>query len=222
MPSKEPKDLTVFWINPLKGQMKKINLRWKTILMGLLLVILGVGFGVGGILWYNSRIKYELGNMFIHLQDTKSELASLEIKKKEQEQKLEELSKKADQVIQEMNQLRELDQKVRSLLEKDLQSQLKKFGIDLGFSAASNELYVPVQMFLNPNLDSFPFGMGGPNYMSFSGVPVSAPSLRSTIDPEFYNKAKSIEDNLSWLRAEMMVREKSFNEIIQVVEKKTN
>jgi murein DD-endopeptidase MepM/ murein hydrolase activator NlpD len=119
-----------------------------------------------------------------------------------------------------MNQLRELDQKVRSLLEKDLQSQLKKFGIDLGFSAASNELYVPVQMFLNPNLDSFPFGMGGPNYMSFSGVPVSAPSLRSTIDPEFYNKAKSIEDNLSWLRAEMMVREKSFNEIIQVVEKK--
>ena len=220
MPSKEPKDLTVFCINPLKGQMKKINLRWKTILMGLLLVILGVGFGVGGILWYNSRIKYELGNMFIHLQDTKSELASLEIKKKEQEQKLEELSKKADQVIQEMNQLRELDQKVRSLLEKDLQSQLKKFGIDLGFSAASNELYVPVQMFLNPNLDSFPFGMGGPNYMSFSGVPVSAPSLRSTIDPEFYNKAKSIEDNLSWLRAEMMVREKSFNEIIQVVEKK--
>jgi len=134
MPSKEPKDLTVFWINPLKGQMKKVNIRWRTLLLGLLLVILGIGAGIGGVLWYNSKIKCELGSMVTHLQDTKNELAALEIKKKEQELRLEELAKKADEVIQEMNQLRELDQKVRDLLEKDLRSQLKKYGIDLGFS----------------------------------------------------------------------------------------
>jgi len=133
MPSKEPKDLTVFWINPLKGQMKKVNIRWRTLLLGLLLVILGIGAGIGGVLWYNSKIKCELGSMVTHLQDTKNELAALEIKKKEQELRLEELAKKADEVIQEMNQLRELDQKVRDLLEKDLRSQLKNMELILVF-----------------------------------------------------------------------------------------
>jgi len=217
---KEPKNFTVFWINPLKGHLKKVHIQWKTIFLGTLLVILGIGFGIGGIFWYQNRIKSELGVTLANLHDARTELISLETKKKEQEQKLEDLAKKADQVIQEMNQLRELDQKVRTLLEKDLQSQLKKYGIDLGFSASSNELYMPVQMFIGSNLDSYPFGVGGPNFMAFSGGPVSAPSLRSVMDPEFYNKAKSINDNLSWLRAEMMVRKKSFNEIIQVAQKK--
>ncbi len=220
MLSKEQKNLTIFWINPLKGQLKKAHIRWQTVLLGMLLVILGISFGMGGIIWYQTKIKNDLWITLSQLEDTRQELSSLETKKKEQEQKLEELSQKADQVIQEMNALRELDQKVRNLLEKNLQSQLKKYGIDIGFSASSNELYMPVQMFARSDFDTYPFGVGGPIFASFNGGPLAAPSLRPVIDPQFYNKAKCINDNLSWLRAEMMVREKSFKEIIQVAETK--
>ncbi|MEI6156753.1 MAG: M23 family metallopeptidase, partial [Atribacterota bacterium] len=191
-----------------------------TLLLGFLVLVIGVGGGIGGVLWYQRQIRMELRETSTCLENLRGELVSLEMKKKENEKKLQDLTGKAEKVIREMNTLRKLDQKVRGALEKDLESQLKKYGLNIAFSTSSDEIYTPVQFFTSDTQEEILMGAGGPFFASFGVVSFKTTSLRPAYDPQFTTKAKFLDDNLDWLRAEMMVREKSFKEIIKITEKR--
>ncbi len=215
MAKKGNRQYTVFWIHPLKGHLKKIHLRWQTILLGVFLVLLGTGVGVGGVLWYQNRIKSELylaSNQLITLQ---SELHMHDARKQEHEARLEELSLQAAEVLQEIRTMRELDREVRELLEKDLQSGLQKLGVDISLSSTPAEMYIPLNRFTEIGSGETFFGSGGPT-MFMNPLPPSVSPLRPASDPAFSSRAKHLGDTFDWIRAESMVREKSYREILEV------
>ena len=81
-------------------------------------MVIGVGLGIGGVLWYQSRIKKELCLALEKMEETQKSAAVLEAQKKEQEEKLKQLTQETEAVIKELESLRELDEKVRNVLEK--------------------------------------------------------------------------------------------------------
>ncbi len=219
MAKKGNRQYTIFWIHPLKGQLKKIHLRWQTVLLGLFLVLLGTGLGVGGVLWYQNRIKNELFLASNQLKTLQNELFTYDVRKQEQETKLEELSKQAEEVLREIHTMRELDRKVRELLEEDLQSGLQKLGVDISLSSTPSEMYIPLNRFTEIGYGGTHFGSGGPT-LFINPLPESVSPLRSASDPAFATRAKHLEDTFDWIRAESMVREKSYREILEVADQR--
>ncbi|HSV31091.1 MAG TPA: peptidoglycan DD-metalloendopeptidase family protein [Atribacteraceae bacterium] len=219
MPRKESKQFTVFWIHPLKGQLKKLHLSWKTILLSFILLVLGIGFGVGGVFWYRGRIKNELVVTARQLDVLKRELFTLDTRKQEQEEKLAELTLKAEEALREIGSLRELDQKVREILEKDLQSGLQKLGVDISLSGSASEMYIPLDRFTRLQTINAHFGQGGPSF-SLATLPTNHLPARLGHDQAFQRRVETLENTLAWIRAETMVREKSFREIVDVAQKR--
>ncbi len=140
--------LTVFWISPLRGQMRRLHLRWQTFLLGFVILCVGIGLGIGGVLWYQSRMKRELFTTMARIEEMRKNLLVLEAQKKEQEARLEYLTKEAENVLNELHNLRELEQKVRELMEKSLQSQLKRLGVTLSLSTSEVQTCIPLHRFL--------------------------------------------------------------------------
>ena len=48
---KEEEQFTIFWLHPTKGQLKRFHFSWSTLLLGALVLVIGVGLGIGGVLW---------------------------------------------------------------------------------------------------------------------------------------------------------------------------
>ncbi|HOQ67123.1 MAG TPA: peptidoglycan DD-metalloendopeptidase family protein [Candidatus Atribacteria bacterium] len=216
---KEDRQFTIFWIHPTKGQLKRFHLSWSALLLGALVLVVGVGLGVGGVLWYQSRIKKELCLTMEKMEEAQRNAAVLEAQKKEQEEKLQQLAQETEAVIKELETLRELDEKVRGVLEKDLQSRFQKLGIDLSLSSVSVPSYIPLDRFLGEPY--VPLGMGGPERLSsFSLVRDSPPPASSDQDLGFGRQAKALEDNLSWMRAETLARKKSLEEVVEVAQQR--
>jgi len=217
---KEEEQFTIFWLHPTKGQLKRFHFSWSTLLLGALVLVIGVGLGIGGVLWYQSRIKKELCLALEKMEETQKSAAVLEAQKKEQEEKLKQLTQETEVVIKELESLRELDEKVRNVLEKDLQSRFQKLGIDLSLSSVSVPSYIPLNRFLG-ELHVAPLGVGGPERLSsFSLVRDPSPPSSSDHDSDFGRQAKALEDNLSWMRTETLARKKSLEEVVEVAQQR--
>ncbi|HXL02993.1 MAG TPA: peptidoglycan DD-metalloendopeptidase family protein [Candidatus Atribacteria bacterium] len=217
---KEEEQFTIFWIHPTKGQLKRFHFSWSTLLLGALVLVIGVGLGIGGVLWYQSRIKKELYLTLEKMEETQKNTAILEAQKKEQEEKLKQLTQETEAVIKELETLRELDEKVRGVLEKDLQSRFQKLGIDLSLSSVSVPSYIPLDRFLG-ELYVVPLGMGGPERLSsISLIRNSSPPASFNHDSGFERRAKALEDNLSWVRTETLARKKSLEEVVEVAQQR--
>lgn len=208
---------TVFWISPLKGQVRHMHIRWQTFLLGILVFLLGIGFGIGGVLWYQSRMKRELYTTMVRIEEMRKNLLVLEAQKKEQEAKLEHLTKEAESVLTELDNLRELERKVREVMEKNLQSQLKRLGITLSLSTSDVQACIPLYRFLGNLFVPPPQGEGGPELASF--IPLSLNPL-SPLPPSQDFNIRTLEDTLAWLRGEVLLRKKAFEEILDLVVKK--
>ncbi len=218
---KDDKQFTIFWIHPTKGQLKKFRLSWSTLFLGVLILVIGVGLGIGGVLWYQSRIKKELYLTMEKMEETQKNAAILEAQKKEQEEKLKQLTEETEAVIKELETLRELDEKVRNVLEKDLQSRFQKLGIDLSLSSVAVPSYIPLDRFLGGELYVAPPGVGGPERLSsFSLIRKSSPPVSFDSNSNFERQAKALEDNLSWMRTETLARRKSLEEVVEVAEQR--
>ena len=217
---KEEEQFTIFWLHPTKGQLKRFHFSWSTLLLGALVLVIGVGLGIGGVLWYQSRIKKELCLALEKMEETQKSAAVLEAQKKEQEEKLKQLTQETEAVIKELESLRELDEKVRNVLEKDLQSRFQKLGIDLSLSSVSVPSYIPLNRFLG-ELHVAPLGVGGPERLSsFSLVRDPSPPSSSDHNSDFGRQAKALEDNLSWMRTETLARKKSLEEVVEVAQQR--
>jgi len=212
------KHFTVFWYSPKEGYFRKIHLRWQLVFWALVVFVVGVGAGVGGVLWYQSRMRRELCYAVERAESLKKEIVLLENQKKEQEEQLQALNQKAQSILQELSALRELDQKVRSLLEKDLQSRFNKIGINLSLAGASPEIYVPLDRFMEMGFPLFVVGAGGPLFMEFPSA--TLPVLPRMVDPTFAQRSRMLDDTLSWMQAEILARQHSFEEILQVIQRK--
>lgn len=214
------KNLTIFWVSPMKGQLKKVHLCWQTFVLGLLIFIVGIGFGIGGVLWYQSKTKRELYLAFRELQETQKTLTVLENQKKEQEEKVKLLTQETEKVLRELESLRDLDKKARELLEKDLQSKLQKLGISLSLASTNLTPCVPVYRFIKESWEVLPLGMGGPLMGSFVPAPPVSSLVVPLFDPKLHVQIKTLEDNLTWLKTEIFLRRKSLEEVIEVAQKK--
>ncbi|MCX7667668.1 MAG: peptidoglycan DD-metalloendopeptidase family protein, partial [Atribacterota bacterium] len=214
------KHLTIFWISPVKGQLKKLHLRWQTLILGILILIIGIGLGIGGVLFYQTRTQRALSSTYRELRETRQTLAVLEKQKKEQEERIRNLTQETERVLQELNAVRELDKKVRELLEKDLQSRLKKLGISLSLASTDLNPCVPVHRFLEGSWEAMTSGAGGPLFSSLVPLPPVSSLLAPPYDPNFHVQIKTLEDNLLWLKTEIFLRKKSLEEVIDVVHKK--
>lgn len=208
--------LTVFWISPLRGQVKRLHLRWQTILLGAFVLFVGVGLGIGGVLWYQARMRHELCTTMAKIEEMRKNLLVLEAQKKEQEERLKHLQREAENVVIELNNLRELEQKVREIMEKNLQSQLKRLGIDLSLPTAEVQTCIPLHRFLRGLYIPSPEGMGGPELLVAAFPPLPAQILPSPQDLT----TRALEDTLLWLRGEILLRRKAFEEIIDLAAKK--
>lgn len=209
--------LTVFWISPLKGQVRRWHLRWQVLLLGAVVLFVGIGLGIGGVLWYQSRMKHELFTTLMKIEEMRKNLAMLEAQKREQEAKLEHLTKEAENVLTELNNLRELEQKVREIMEKNLQSQLKRLGITLALSTTEVQTCIPLHRFLGGLFPPPAEGEGGPELAAFLPLP---PQALPVFPPSQDFTVKTLEDTLLWLRGEILLRRKAFEEIIDLATKK--
>ncbi len=209
--------LTVFWISPLRGQVKRLHLRWQMVLFGIVVLFVGAGLGIGGVLWYQARMKHELYTTMAKIEEMRKNLLILEAQKKEQEAKLEYLTREAENVITELNNLRELEQKVREIMEKNLQSQLRRLGIDLAISTTEVQTCIPLHRLLRGLFVPPPEGAGGPEFAAF--LPLPAQMLPLPLSPQDFT-TKALEDTLTWLRGEILLRRKAFEEIVDLVAKK--
>lgn len=208
---------TVFWISPLRGQVKRLHLRWQTLLLGVFVLFLGIGLGIGGVLWYQARMKHELFATRAKIEEMRKSLLILEAEKKEQEAQLKRLTKEAENVLTELNNLRELEQKVREIMEKNLQSQLKRLGVTLTLSTTEVQTCIPLHRFLG-NLFALPSeGEGGPELATF--LPLS-PQIVPIFSSPHDLTTKVLEDTLIWLRGEILLRRKAFEEIIDLAAKR--
>ncbi len=216
----ERKHLTVFWISPVEGRLRKIHLRWQTMVLGILIFIVGVSLGVGGVLWYQSKTRKEFLSTCNELREACQALALLESQKKEQEVKIQNLARETEKALQELGALRELDRKVRELLEKDLQSRLKKLGITLSLASTGLDPCVPVYRFLVEEGGHGVLGMGGPLFGVVPLLPQAANILVPPYDPHFYVQAKNLESTLTWVQTEIFLRRKSLEEVLDVAQKK--
>ncbi|MGC8777975.1 MAG: hypothetical protein ACP5Q4_04785, partial [Candidatus Caldatribacteriaceae bacterium] len=214
------KHLTIFWISPVKGQLKKFHLRWQSLVLGILIFIVGIGLGIGGVLFYQAKTKRELSSTWHQLRETRQALAVLENQRKEQEERIKNLTQETEKVLQELNAVRELDKKVRELLEKDLQSRLKKLGISLSLASTELNPCVPVRRFLEGSWETTPPGVGGPLFGSLVPLPPVSSLTVPPYDPSLHMQIKTLEDNLTWLKTEIFLRRKSLEEVLEVAYKK--
>lgn len=209
--------LTIFWISPLKGQVKRLHLRWQVLLFGLFILCVGIGLGIGGVLWYQSRMKHELFTTMAKIEEMRKNLLTLEAQKREQETRLEHLTKEAESVLNELNNLRDLEQKVREIMEKNLQSQLKRLGVTLTLSTSEVRTCIPLQRFLEGLFVAPPQGEGGPELAAFFLLPIH--TLSTPPSPRDLT-TRTLEDTLIWLRGEMLLRRRAFEEILDLAAKK--
>jgi len=209
--------LTVFWISPLRGQMRRLHLRWQTLLLGFVILCVGIGLGIGGVLWYQSRMKRELFATMARIEEMRKNLMVLEAQKKEQEARIEHLTKEAENVLNELNNLRELEQKVREVMEKSLQSQLKRLGVNLSLSTNEVQTCIPLHRFLAGLFLAPQEGAGGPELAAF--IPLPSQTLLPPVTPQDLT-TRALEDTLIWLRGEILLRRKAFEEILDLAQKR--
>lgn len=214
------KHLTIFWISPVKGQLKKFHLRWQILVLGILIFVVGIGLGIGGVLWYQAKTRKALFSASCQLKETQQALAVLENQRREQEERIKNLTQETEKVLQELNAVRELDKKVRELLEKDLQSRLKKLGISLSLASTELSPCVPVHRFFERSWEALPMGMGGPLFGSLVPLPPVSSLVNPPYDPHLQIQIRTLEDNLTWLKTEIFLRRKSLEEVIDVAYKK--
>lgn len=218
MKGKDEKCFTVVWIHPLKGCLRKTHFRWQTIILGIVLLVVGVCLGVGGIFWYQGRLKRELKASISQIEALSQDIVFLEKQKEAQEEKLEALIQETENALQEVVSLRELDQKVRSILQKDLQSSLQKVGIELAFDATVPEPCLPVNELIVSPLEMFPIGMGGPALGLLTPARTVSPDDSSLYGSDFTSQTRTLESNLSRIQSETVARRKSFEEVLDIFE----